>query len=201
SDVVSTSTFALPDKAADPSPGDDDTGIDPNLLSFSWNGDAFAYKLFLGTAADDLDLIADNLSTASHQITDLSETTAYYWRVDGVSEGGEEVEGEVWSFTASEITAGKNSTEDFIIFNSLPNPFSDQLTFMFELKKAEAVEISLYDMHQRLIFTAVDESFGPAAHEISLNQEILSHMSNGVYFCVFKVAGSVKKVERLIYIK
>jgi len=85
-------------KATTPSPDDGslDVAVDPTL---SWiHSGNVSFDVYLGTESNDLPLLAGGLSEMSYAVSDLENSTTYYWRVD-VRSGDLERSGDLWSFT------------------------------------------------------------------------------------------------------
>jgi hypothetical protein len=64
---------------------------------------ATAHKVYFGTDAEALSLVAGPQSgTAYDPDPDLAHSTTYYWRINELGEGEQEVTGSVWSFTTED---------------------------------------------------------------------------------------------------
>jgi Synergist-CTERM protein sorting domain-containing protein len=95
-------TIEVPiEKATIPSPEDGslDVAVDPTL-SWVHSGDV-SFDVYLGTVSNDLPLLAGGISEMSYAVSDLDNSTTYYWRVD-VRSGDLGISGDVWSFTTEE---------------------------------------------------------------------------------------------------
>ncbi len=71
-----------------------------NQLPLSWKGGikTSAYKLYIGTDADNLSFVADvPVENPSYLLEGLTPKTTYYWRVDAIGEAGITT-GATWSF-------------------------------------------------------------------------------------------------------
>ena len=60
-------------------------------------------KIYFGTQADQLPLLAEVKSSSHDELPELEEGTRYYWRVDEVWADGTVITGDVWNFTIGEI--------------------------------------------------------------------------------------------------
>jgi hypothetical protein len=60
-------------------------------------------KIYFGTQADQLPLLAEVKSSSHDELPELEEGTRYYWRVDEVWADDTVIIGDVWSFTTGEI--------------------------------------------------------------------------------------------------
>ena len=74
-----------------------------NSINLEWDGndkenDELIYKLYLDKNPNPTNLIKNDISTESYQISDLEEGEEYFWKVI-VSDGYKEKESDIWSFT------------------------------------------------------------------------------------------------------
>ncbi len=63
------------------------------------------HKIYFGTQADQLPLLAEVKSTGLDELPELEEGARYYWRVDEVWADGTVITGDVWSFTTGSQVA------------------------------------------------------------------------------------------------
>ncbi len=92
--------YACPNKATDPDPADEETGV-PRTQVLAWTdgGGATSYNVYLGTDPDALDLVSEGQAGTSYDPpANLDANTVYYWRVDSINACGT-TQGDVWSFT------------------------------------------------------------------------------------------------------
>jgi outer membrane lipoprotein-sorting protein len=61
------------------------------------------HKVYFGTEADQLTLLAEVTDSCSVKAPDLERTTTYYWRVDEVQPDGSIAAGDVWSFDTGRL--------------------------------------------------------------------------------------------------
>jgi tetratricopeptide (TPR) repeat protein len=89
--------------AAAPQPADGGIVGAAGEIRPSWKpaAGAASHKVYFGTAADNLTLLAEVSNTADAKFPKLQENAVYYWRVDEVLSDGSTIKGNVWSFTAS----------------------------------------------------------------------------------------------------
>ncbi len=95
----------------------------PVSLTFQWEvlGNADTYRFELSEAPDFETLVRDqSVNTNSYTVSDLANSTTYYWRVAGENSVGTGPWSEVWSFT-TEATVGI-ITPGFEEYNIYPNP-------------------------------------------------------------------------------
>ncbi len=64
---------------------------------------AKSHKIYFGTRADQLPLLAEVTSAGYDEIPQLQERTTYYWRVDEVWDDGTVIKGNVWSFNTGSL--------------------------------------------------------------------------------------------------
>ncbi|MHC4396410.1 MAG: LamG-like jellyroll fold domain-containing protein [Planctomycetota bacterium] len=64
---------------------------------------ARGHKIYFGTNADDLSLLAEVTRPGYAELPDLEEGTTYYWRIDEVQADGSVITGDVWSFSRGKL--------------------------------------------------------------------------------------------------
>jgi parallel beta-helix repeat protein len=75
-------------------------------LILTWSGgdpdplDTVTYDLYRGPSAENLSLLAFNITGATYKMTDLQRGLTYYWKVIARDNRGLQTEGPVWRFTA-----------------------------------------------------------------------------------------------------
>ncbi|UCG56909.1 MAG: hypothetical protein JSU70_18850, partial [Phycisphaerales bacterium] len=92
-------------KAIEPSPADGAQGVDTPLLQWAPGDGAVAHNVYFGTDPDNLAFIGPQGWTVYWHAAGLNPGTTYYWRIDEVQSDGSVVTGDVWSFTATPLTA------------------------------------------------------------------------------------------------
>ena len=88
--------------AADPTPEHLDyhfASNDNGTATLSWTAAALAvkHKIFMGTSADNMELVGET-TEPTYTTGKLSVHNAYYWRVDEVDNNGAQYEGDTWLF-------------------------------------------------------------------------------------------------------
>jgi hypothetical protein len=68
-------------------------GGDPDIL------DTVLYDIYLGTSAESLSLLAQDIGTTSYQMTDAVQGQTYYWKIIAKDNRGLETSGPVWQCT------------------------------------------------------------------------------------------------------
>ncbi|MHC4545917.1 MAG: LamG-like jellyroll fold domain-containing protein, partial [Planctomycetota bacterium] len=83
-----------------PQPADGTGGAELEGLQLSWMPGAFVneHKVYFGTSADQMTLLAEVTDSCSVTAPDLERATTYYWCVDEVQPDGSVAAGDVWSF-------------------------------------------------------------------------------------------------------
>lgn len=187
-------------QAYHPNPADGATDITPDEIVFSWHGDAPAYDLYLGTSANEMELVEEKLEQMHYTMVDLDVQAKYFWRVDA-KDGEETIGGETWSFRSGDIT-GLKEPSSLRGFHCYPNPFSERLYIEFELEKQQEVLLSLYDMQNRLVHTVLAGRLEQGSYKVPLNvrKARLPQLPAGMYFCVLRTTeGSAAR--RVIFIR
>ncbi len=117
----------LPQTASIPGPADKarGTSTDPVL---SWNAgrESTGSKVYLGTRPGSLELLAtithtQDVERYEYTATGLDYNKLYYWRVDQVQQTGEDIIGDIWSFTTGTIKA------------SDPSPYNDEIAVLTDI--------------------------------------------------------------------
>lgn len=191
---------SFPEKAHSPAP-EDKASVAGKEINLTWMGQAALYDLYVGNSLADLKLAAADLSATSYMLTQPDEAAAHYWRIDSKGGDGTLVLGDVWSFRTESVTSVSvpSVSSDFKIY---PNPVSSDFTIKFTLEKPEPVVISVFDVHNKLQHTLIDQEFIEGMHRIYIN-DLGGHQYNladGVYTVIIKTSGSTV-ARRLLLIK
>ncbi|MHC4175343.1 MAG: LamG domain-containing protein, partial [Planctomycetota bacterium] len=90
-------------KAVKPRPVDGAVVGPATKVELSWAPgiEAASHKVFFGSEADELALLAEVTSPAYAELPALEKDAQYYWRIDEVRANGTVVSGDIWSFTTS----------------------------------------------------------------------------------------------------
>ena len=92
------------------------------------------------------------------------------------------------------------------IYN-IPNPFSDETFFTFHLPELASVEITVFSINMRKVFSLTEMNLSPGYHAIKWNGMDSSgaNISNGSYFYHFKAISSsgieFKSIEKMVKMK
>jgi hypothetical protein len=79
--------------------------ITMSKLKWKRGVNAKSHKIYFGTQADELPLLAELQRTSHDELPELEEGTRYYWRVDEIWADGTVITGDVWSFTTGSLVA------------------------------------------------------------------------------------------------
>jgi len=93
-------------KNPNPANGAVNVTLTDGSLTVTWVGgdpnpwDTVTYDVYIGTAADNLSMVASGIDTESYLLPDLEEGITYYWQIIARDNGDLETSGPVWQFTA-----------------------------------------------------------------------------------------------------
>ena len=114
----------------------------------------------------------------------------FYYRLEVISKsGGASV------FTSPEILF-KPDKKNNVLYQNMPNPFSDQTVIRFNLDKASNINVNIYDITGRLVRNLIrNRTYPVGTNEIIWNgaNDDGSKLSNGTYFYVLKTGDSLEK--------
>ena len=79
-------------------------------------------------------------------------------------------------------------------FNVYPNPFRDELTFEFDLKKQSTLSVQIYDMKGTLVKEFNQDFKSGGKHRIRWEVEKDLHL-NGIYNCVIKSGNKIQNIK------
>lgn len=85
-------------------------------------------------------------------------------------------------------------TDDYILYQNLPNPFSETTSISFYLPKEEYVEIEIYDLRLNPLGTITQKIFPAGKNSVSFDAK---RLSPGVYFYKMK-AGDFVAVKKMV---
>ena len=110
---LSTSALSAPREFAYTAP-EDGSFVQQTNPKLSWESAQFAtsYDVYLGTTANALSKVAEDITATSYQTKDLANNTKYYWQIVAKNSSGN-TEGETWSFVTpldvpQNVTASSN---------------------------------------------------------------------------------------------
>ena len=95
---------------------------------------------------------------------------------------------------------GQSAGEKCANFSVLPNPFNQQTTINYKLQAASYIELKIYDITGREVWSAADGSWQLAVGEHSVVWDA-EGMSSGVYFVRLAVDGGQSAVKKMVLVK
>ena len=81
----------------------------------------------------------------------------------------------VGDFVSTNFTQDKR---DFNLYQNYPNPFSENTSIPFDLKKSDTITLVIFDINGKKIFQ-YSKLYGEGTHHITIDKEVLPHP--GVY--------------------
>ncbi|MCG2716623.1 MAG: T9SS type A sorting domain-containing protein [Candidatus Marinimicrobia bacterium] len=149
----------------------------------SWVQTFFSLQLFCGK---------DSVFIRFHLITDSSGTDSGI-RIDDMG---------LFSGTPTLINGGTELPQAFELFQNYPNPFNAMTTIEYELPENVLIELSIYSLLGRKIYTLVDENQTAGRKKVQWAGEDDSGkpVCSGIYFYVMK-SQYFHKVHKLILLK
>lgn len=196
------------------SPADGTTGV-PTSPTLSWplSDGANSYRvqvsnqpLFLTNAdlaimIEELVLDQERVSSNSYTFTPstLIPNTAYYWRVQPVTDSGPSLWSAVWQFTTLKGTADQSSKAvvetglptAYTLSQNFPNPFNPETTISYELPEAADIRLSIYSLTGGVVRTLVLGHKQPGWYEVVWDGRDAEgrEVSSGVYFYRLEAVG------------
>lgn len=145
-------------------------------------------------------LIDSTVSDTSFYISNLSENTIYYWRVNASNEYGTSDYSPFASFT-TETTTDIKGTEslqvDYKLYQNYPNPFNPSTQINYYLPEEAKANLNIYDALGRHIITLVSSEQSAGQHSVIF---IADNLSSGIYF--YKLtADSYIEVKQMLLMK
>jgi hypothetical protein len=92
-------------KAIKPEPADGSICGKIADMELNWMPGIYAakQKIYMGTAADKLDELADVTDDSNLLVAELKRNMTYYWRVDAIDANGKVTAGDIWSFNTGKL--------------------------------------------------------------------------------------------------
>lgn len=179
--TANCTSIAAPDAVTltTPTDGAIDVNVDPtdgdNAVTFDWTaattGDpATSFDVYLGDSALTLGLLG-NTADETVNITGMTLSTQYFWRIDAVNCFGTGTPGTVWSFT-TEATFSVDDNDELNLFTVYPNPVKD----IVRIETGLSIDnINIINYLGQNVLTIDNNSI--------INNEVdLSSITNGLYF-------------------
>ncbi|UCD39231.1 MAG: carboxypeptidase regulatory-like domain-containing protein [Fidelibacterota bacterium] len=146
----------------------------------------------------------DAVAVNSFTDDDLTAGTAYYYAVKAVDANGNESDmSEEVTYTLLDVAAGTGIPEAYALRANYPNPFNPTTTIVFELPKAGAVSLKIYDLTGKLIRTLVNESRSAGYHRVVWDGKDGGGalVATGVYFYRIEAGKAFAKTRKMVLMK
>lgn len=182
----------IPETAKLSEPKDKSTKIPTNtLLRWGTSANAQSYRLQVSTVVDFSTTIFDKSdNTLFQEVSGLSNSTVYYWRVQATNSAGSASWSEAWSFTTDAATSVEfGDLHEEIELQIIPNPITFSGIINYTLPLRFPVSIIVTDALGRI--TLLQSSKELEAGNYSLNLPVLSI---GVYQIRLQYSNFVKTV-------
>lgn len=94
----------------------------------------------------------------------------------------------------------KNVPDDFILFQSYPNPFNSSTTIKYEIERGGDVQLIIYDIGGKVIKTLVNsyQVCGSYSQEWDGKNEAGEEVSSGIYFIILMVETKHKIIKAML---
>ena len=191
-------TAIRPEESFNPNPDDNGENV-PLLPNLQWEiGQGTSMNILYFGVSDTSLQVMDTLNANSYTISDsLSTDTIYFWRVDGVGNGGY-VKGNIWTFktTATPQSITNVHKRDVFVVEIFPNPSSDRFGVSFDLKTPQRVEVVAYDLLGQKVSDVNTGDYREGKSTIYW-EHAKENVNVGTYFLKIKV-GDYSQVYRLV---
>ncbi|HET6246039.1 MAG: peptidylprolyl isomerase [Bacteroidetes bacterium] len=170
--------------------------------SLSWSSVATAllYKVEVARDEDFTDIFfTKNGRTTNVFITNLEDTTTYFWRVTANNGGYLSEASQVFSFSTKVNDVGINKTPEslFTLEQNVPNPFSSITTISYHLTTSQTVSLKILDFLGHEIALLENKTQAPGKHEIVFEG---TSLPNGIYYYHFN-AGTLAETKKMVVLK
>ncbi|MFC1651105.1 T9SS type A sorting domain-containing protein [Candidatus Latescibacterota bacterium] len=167
------------------SPTDSATEISTNS-TLAWNSSdgATSYQLHISIISDFSTTVVDEsgITSNSFQVSEMENSTQYFWRINATNEGGTSEWSNVWSFiTELPISVEQISNKfpnKFRLGQNFPNPFNPTTTIEFDLPKSGFVTLKVYNTLGEEVITIISKYLHKGKYSTELN---LSSLASGIY--------------------
>jgi hypothetical protein len=176
------------------------TDPDPDVLTYGFQvySDSLLTGLITSVAG-----VTEGVNSTSWNVDVALEDGDYWWRAwaDDGSESGLCPEADMFTVqAATEVADGPRASLPSAWLSVEPNPFSDRTLVTFSLPGRSRVDVSIYDVHGRLVRQLVSGSLQAGAHQAWWDGRDRSGASvaGGVYFCRIKTEGWEKSLKMMV---
>lgn len=137
-----------------------------------------------------------------HGVDGLIDELAFYDLSSGPTTGAGIASHYYVMFPVTSVPPGAESPRRIALHPSVPNPFSPSTMIRFDLDKADAVELTIYDVTGRRVRTLVNEARGAGRHEVVWRGEDDNgrRVASGVYLYRLR-SGSYVETRRMTLLK
>ncbi|HUF10847.1 MAG TPA: Ig-like domain-containing protein [Rhodothermales bacterium] len=173
-------------------------------VRLEWNPvpGAATYDVQLATMEDFNQVLLEEtgLSASQREVSDLEAGATYFWRVRAVNGAGLSGYASPFHFTLAANVAvedGADVPDRFALLPNYPNPFNPQTTIPYELPRAAAVELIVYDLYGRVVERLVDGRRPAGRHTVVFDARAVP---SGVYIYRLQ-AEDWSQARRLVLVK
>jgi len=163
--------------------------VQDTALSLTWNPvpAAETYRLQVSKYQSFSSLVVDDstLSLNSSDLSGLSYSTKYFWRVCAKNSTGTGAFSAVWNFTTGTITLSENMNnislpKDYFLYQNYPNPFNPATRIRYALPSESHVRIIVYNAIGAFVTELVNEVQPAGYREVTFDA---GNLSSGTYLC------------------
>jgi hypothetical protein len=102
-----------------------------------------------------------------------------------------------FTFTASAVEVSAHIPAEFRLYQNYPNPFNPATTIRFDLPRASAVTLRIFDLLGRKVLTLVDETRSAGSYSVTFDG---SRLASGIYLCRLQ-AGAFATTKKMVLLK
>lgn len=178
----------------------------PTTLTLQWNPSVGTggYHCQVATDAGFSSLVLNDSTVidASKEISGLSNSATYYWRVRAynLGSGAASTYSSVWNFSTSSATDVEKTElkpTEFSLKQNYPNPFNPQTWIKYEVPQQTHVRIVVYDLLGNEVAVLVNGEKQAGRYEINWKP---TSLSSGIYFYRMQ-AGKYSATKKLVFMK
>jgi len=183
--------------------------LEPGVTSFIWEsstdpnpGDIVTYTLHFVTETDSISYTigTDTTADVNPDTVDVLEpggdatwyVTAHSSYPDTTIESTQR-----FTFTASAAEVSAHLPTEFRLYQNYPNPFNPTTMIRFDLPRASAVTLRIFDLLGRKVLTLVDENRAAGSYAVSFDG---SRLASGIYLCRLQ-AGAFATTKKMVLLK